>query len=189
MIVYYDEALQKRVPFRGLDFLGKAMPFLRERFQTHEAFAKAGFEEIFPGQSDNTLKAAWLDSTVFMNRGDRFEAIPLPDEAQMSPALAVCTADFDGDDLQDIFLAQNFLSTHPESPRLDAGVGLVLLGKGNGQFKPLSVNESGVRVYGEQRGCAAADFDHDGRIDLAVTQNGAATKLFRNKSARPKKGT
>ena len=107
----------------------------------------------------------------------------------MSPALAVCTADFDGDDLQDIFLAQNFLSTHPESPRLDAGVGLVLLGKGNGQFKPLSVVESGVRVYGEQRGCAAADFDHDGRIDLAVTQNGAATKLFRNKSARPKKGT
>jgi enediyne biosynthesis protein E4 len=188
MIVYYDEALKKRVPFRGLDFLGKAMPFLRERFTTHEAFARAGFDEIFPGQTNNTLQAAWLDSTVFLNRGDRFEVVPLPDEAQMSPALAVCAADFDGDDLQDIFLGQNLLSTHPESPRLDAGVGLVLLGKGNGKFKSLSAGESGVRVHGEQRGCAAADFDHDGRIDLAVTQNGAATKLFRNKSARPKKG-
>jgi hypothetical protein len=189
MIVYYDETLQKRVPFRGLDFLGKAMPFLRERFETHEAFARAGFDEIFPGQPDNTLKAAWLDSTLFLNRGDRFEAVALPDEAQMSPALAVCAADFDGDGALDIFLAQNLLSTHPESPRLDAGAGLVLLGKGNGHFKPLSANESGVRAHGEQRGCAVADFDHDGRIDLAVTQNGAATKLFRNKSARPKKGT
>jgi enediyne biosynthesis protein E4 len=182
MIVYYDEELRKRVPFRGLDYLGKAMPFLRERFATHEAFAKAGLDEIFPGQTGNTLKAGWLDSTVFLNRGDRFEAIPLPVEAQMASAFGVCIADFDGDGSQDIFLAQNFFSTHPETPRLDAGLGLVLLGKGDGQFKALSAKESGIRVYGEQRGCAATDFDHDGRIDLVVTQNGAATKLFRNKS-------
>jgi len=187
MIVCYDEALGKRVPFHGLDYVGKAMPFLRERFATHEAFAKVGIEEIFPGQVDNTLKAAWLDSTVFLNRGDRFEAISLPDEAQMAPAFGVCAADFDGDGIQDLFLAQNFFATHPESPRLDAGPGLVLLGQGNGRFKALSATESGVRVFGEQRGCAAADFDRDGHVDLAVTQNGAATKVFRNKGARPAK--
>lgn len=186
MIVYYDEALQKRVPFRGLDYVGKAMPFLRERFQTHEAFARASLEDIFPAQIDNTLKATWLDSTVFLNRGERFEAISLPIEAQMSPALAACIADFDGDGSQDIFLGQNFLSNHPESPRLDAGQGLVLLGKSNGHFKTLPAKESGVRVHGEQRGCAAADFDRDGRIDLVVTQNGGATKLFRNRSAQAK---
>jgi hypothetical protein len=187
MIIYYDETLRKRVPFRGLDYIGKAMPFLRERFQTQEAFARASLEEIFPGQIDNTLKAAWLDSTVFLNRGDRFDAISLPIEAQMSPALAACPADFDGDGSQDIFLGQNFLSNHTESPRLDAGQGLVLLGKGNGHFKPLSAKDSGVRVHGEQRGCAIADFDRDGRIDLVVTQNGGATKLFRNKSERAAK--
>ena len=40
-------------------------------------------------------------------------------------------------------------------------------------------------IYGEQRGAAAADFDGDGRVDLAVTQNGAATRLFRNVRGKP----
>jgi len=39
-----------------------------------------------------------------------------------------------------------------------------------------------VRVDGEQRGAALADFDHDGRVDLVVTQNAAATRLFRNQA-------
>ena len=38
-------------------------------------------------------------------------------------------------------------------------------------------------VYGEQRGAAVADFNEDGRMDLVVTQNGAATRLFENRGA------
>ena len=49
----------------------------------------------------------------------------------------------------------------------------------------MPATESGVRVYGEQRGAALADFDQDGRIDLCVSQNGAATRLFRNVRGRP----
>jgi hypothetical protein len=44
---------------------------------------------------------------------------------------------------------------------------------------------SGVAVYGEQRGTALGDFNEDGRVDLVVTQNGAATKLYENVGARP----
>ncbi len=40
-------------------------------------------------------------------------------------------------------------------------------------------------VYGEQRGAALGDFDADGRVDLAVTQNASATRLFRNIKGRP----
>lgn len=40
-------------------------------------------------------------------------------------------------------------------------------------------------VYGEQRGAALGDFDADGRVDLAVTQNASATRLFRNLKGRP----
>jgi hypothetical protein len=44
--------------------------------------------------------------------------------------------------------------------------------------------DSGVKVYGEQRGSAAGDFDEDGRTDLVVTQDGGETKLYRNENAK-----
>jgi hypothetical protein len=44
---------------------------------------------------------------------------------------------------------------------------------------------SGIRVYGDQRGAAFADYDGDGRTDLVVSQNGAETKLYHNDYAKP----
>lgn len=44
---------------------------------------------------------------------------------------------------------------------------------------------SGILAYGDQRGAAYADFDGDGRLDLATSQNGAATRLFRNATSKP----
>jgi hypothetical protein len=46
-------------------------------------------------------------------------------------------------------------------------------------------SESGILVYGEQRGAAVSDFDGDGRIDLVISQNAAETRLFRNRTAKP----
>jgi hypothetical protein len=68
---------------------------------------------------------------------------------------------------------------------LDAGRELLLLGDGKGGLRAMPGQESGIKVYGEQRGAAVGDFNEDGRADLAVTQNGARTKLFQNMSAKP----
>ncbi|HEY6228644.1 MAG TPA: VCBS repeat-containing protein, partial [Verrucomicrobiae bacterium] len=72
-----------------------------------------------------------------------------------------------------------------DTSRNDSGRGLWLRGDGKGNLTPVSGEQTGVKVYGEQRGCALGDFDADGRIDLVVTQNGAQTKLYHNTGAKP----
>jgi hypothetical protein len=183
---YQDSVLRKIVPWARLDFLSQHVPSVAQRFATFKTYSEASVQELF-GQEFGALKelqANTLDSMVFLNRGDHFEAKPLPIEAQFAPAFGICVADFDGDGNQDIFLAQNFFGPERFTSRYDAGRGLVLKGHGNGSFEPLTAGESGIQIYGEQRGAALADFDHDGRIDLAVAQNGASTKLYRNRNAK-----
>ena len=130
------------------------------------------------------LTARTLDSMVFLNRGGRFEARPLPVEAQFAPAFAVCVGDYDGDGNEDVFLSQNFFDVEVETSRYDAGRGLWLRGDGRGHFRSVPGQDSGIQVYGEQRGAALCDYDDDGRVDLVVTQNSGETKLYHNEGAR-----
>src|SRR4051812_14832136 len=184
---YYDPVYRKLVPERMVSFVARALPFVRARYETYESFARASVEEICGEAWKNAkqLQANWLESTLFLNRGDHFEAHPLPMEAQMAPGFAVCVGDLDGDGNEDVFLSQNFFATQPDIPRYDAGRGLLLRGNGRGGFTAVSGEQAGIKLYAEQRGAALCDFDGDGRVDLAVGQNGAETKLYRNVAAKP----
>ena len=184
---YFDRGLNKIVPWRDLGLVGHAMPWVRERFGTHNAYAMAGVPEILGDRfaQARELRATTLASTIFFNRGERFEAMALPPQAQWAPAMGMTVGDFDGDGNEDMFLSQNFFAVRPEDDRLDAGRGLWLRGNGAGKLMPVPGQESGVRIYGEQRGAALCDYDGDGRVDLVVTQNGTETKLYHNVAARP----
>ena len=126
-----------------------------------------------------------LESVVLLNRGDKFEVRVLPMEAQFAPVFGVNVGDYDGDGQEDVFVSQNFFGTDLETGRYDAGRGLWLQGDGRGNFRAVAGQESGVKVYGEQRGSALCDYDGDGRVDLVVSQNGAGTKLYRNERGQP----
>ena len=82
-------------------------------------------------------------------------------------------------------MSQNFFGLKQNS-RYDAGRGLLLLGNGQGEFKPAFPEVSSITVDGEGRAAAFCDYDHDGKLDLAVGQNSARTRLFHNEA--PKRG-
>jgi hypothetical protein len=184
---YFDRIMAKEIPEREFDAVSAAMPFLRGVFPTHRAYGAAGVSEVLGARFAAAKQVAvnTLASMVFFNRDDGFEARLLPPEAQLTPAFGPVAADFDGDGAEDLFLSQNFFAVEPQSSRCDAGRGLLLLGDGQGGLQAIPGQESGIAVYGEQRGAAAADYDGDGRLDLAVSQNGTYTRLFHNLRAKP----
>jgi enediyne biosynthesis protein E4 len=183
---YFDPGSNKYVPWCSF-VVAKSLPWVGPQFTTQDSFGKAGVAELLGERHSNArvLEGNWLDTTLFMNRGTSFVPQPLPIEAQFAPAFGISVADLNGDGNEDIFLGQNFFAVDGDTPRYDAGRGLLLEGDGHGQFQAVSAKTSGVEVYGEQRGCAVSDYDGDGRVDLVTTQNGAETKLYRNESARP----
>jgi len=183
----FEPELAAYAPRRYRDPLVASLPFIAGRFPTHRQYSAATIEEVLGEALSRAqiVRATLLASMVFLNRGSGFEAVALPAEAQFAPAFGVVAADFDGDGAEDLFMAQNFFSSEPSMPRMDAGRGLLLRGKGNGEFRPVPGQESGIKIYGDQRAAAAADLDGDGRLDLAIGQNGSQTRLFRNRNARP----
>jgi len=174
-------------PIRDRSTLSQALPELPLRCPTHDLFSEATVAQVLGPASAKAAErgAASLASVLLLNREDGFEVRSLPAEAQWAPVFGIAVADFDGDGHEDAFLAQNLFAVRPEDMRLDGGRGVLLRGDGRGGLVPLPGQESGLAIYGEQRGAAAGDFDADGRVDLVVTQNGAETRLFHNTGAAP----
>src|SRR5437773_1129537 len=183
----YDDRVHGIAPLTPLRRLMTTLPWLRPGTRAFTTYANATLQDVLGHGLEGVqrLEAATLDHVVFFNRGGKFAAAPLPAEAQFAPAFYVGVADFDGDGHEDVFLAQNFFLTELETPRYDAGRGLLLVGRGDGTLAPVPGQVSGITVYGDQRGAAFADYDGDGRLDLAISQNGAETKLYHNEHARP----
>jgi hypothetical protein len=182
-----DPRVHGLAPLNGYARVRVALPDVAARLRTFAAYADATVEQVLGPHMHGVHRdsAVTLDQMAFLNRGDHFEAVPLPVEAQFAPAFAAGIADFDGDGNEDVFLSQNFYPTAVGLPRYDAGRGLLLLGDGKGGLRAVPGAQSGILVYGDQRGAAYADYDGDGRLDLAVSQNGGATRLLHNRGARP----
>jgi hypothetical protein len=89
-----------------------------------------------------------------------------------------CFADFDNDGNLDLFHVNGmpFIATASE---FFGDPARFFVSNGDGTFAERSV-ELGVADTGQGRGIVCADFDRDGDIDIYVTNNGGATKLYRN---------
>jgi len=182
---YYDADAGGYVPRRKRSaFEPTPVPFTSQA-ESHRSFARSTISELLDVGEDRRPAAKTINTlkhTLFRNEGDTLVAQPLPPETQHTAAFHAGVADYNADGHEDLFLSQNTFAVRPTFPRLDGGRGLWLRGDGTGHFEPVPGHVSGVRAYGEQRGAALGDVNDDGRVDLALSQNDAPTKLYLNRS-------
>jgi enediyne biosynthesis protein E4 len=146
-IVFTQEIDGKEYPYYGLAKLGRIIFELSQRFRSFESFSTASVHEVF--HSDKLSKALHYQADTFasirlINNGDgSFTPIELPAMAQISPVKGIVTHDFDGNGNLDLLLAGNLYLSEPNTPRADAGNGLLMNGDGEGNLTPVSTLESG----------------------------------------------
>ena len=171
------------LPVRGLSCSSQAMPFVREKFPTYDAFAKANLNEIYGGEtlaSCLELTCNELQHVVVENRGASFVVTPLPRASQIAPVFGIGIADFDADGHQDLVLAQNFFSPEPETGRFDGGLGAFLRGRGTLQFEAVPAAASGLVMPEDAKALVLLDVDGNATPDFVATTNDGPVRTFAN---------
>jgi len=141
----------KKLPVRGLDASASQIPFLRQRYKTHEQFASATLEEIYGEQmleaslhyTANTFASYWIE-----NKGKgKFEMHQLPNWAQLSSINDMAEIKYKNND-HAFIVAGNLYGSEVETPRNDASIGLVMT-YSNGEIKAVPPSESNFMIKGE----------------------------------------
>lgn len=175
---------KKEFPAQTRDDIVKQMIGMRSRFQNYKTFAEATIDKLFtPEQMKSALRleANNFQSVYLRNDGNgKFTMQALPQQAQFSVLNGIVTGDFDGDGNLDLVINGNDYGTEVTVGRYDALNGLLLKGDGAGNFKPLSILQSGIFIPGN--GKALVQFRNSkGNNLLAASQNSGPMKIFRMK--------
>lgn len=124
-------------PLRGRQCSSEQMPELQQEFPTYDLFGKATIDEVYGDRLNPALKleAYNFSSCLFINEGGKFKTVPFDHNLQSFNWNEVLVEDLNADANLDIIVAGNHHEAEVETPRCDAGNGLILFGNGDGTFK------------------------------------------------------
>ncbi|WP_242156223.1 VCBS repeat-containing protein [Aestuariivivens sediminis] len=135
-------------PVRGKSCSTEQIPEIKKIIPTYDEFGKSTVADIYG--KENLEKALHLlcynfKSGVMKNNGNGdYSFMPFPDLTQISSINDILTTDIDDDGDEDIIIGGNLFVSEIETPRNDAGYGLVLLNEGDFSFKPLNSDKTGL---------------------------------------------
>ena len=155
---------------------------MAERFSTFHDFAIAQLDDIYTEEEiDQTLKFSIieLNSGIFINDGKgSFKFKKLPSLAQLAPGYGIIAQDFDGDNITDLLLAQNFHWPQVETGRMSGSMSLLLKGNGDASFDTVWPHESGIIVPDDAKSACMTDFNGDSLPDIVISSNDGPVRGF-----------
>ncbi|MEM6763551.1 MAG: VCBS repeat-containing protein [Bacteroidota bacterium] len=176
-----DDGSKKSFPVHTWDELNAQSPFFRKRFSKYSEFGTTTMDELFtPEELEGgfILKATHMATSYIENLGDgTFKMHKLPLEAQFAPVNGLITEDINRDGKLDIVMVGNDYGNEVNSGQYDAFIGLVLLGKGDGTFTPLTSRESQFMVRGDAKSLVQL-LNTNGHILLIASQNRGPLEIF-----------
>jgi hypothetical protein len=186
-----QDGKMKEFPAQTRDDIVKQMIGMRVKFQNYKSFATATMDQVITPEMRKgalRLKANIMESVYLRNDGKgKFTMIPLPVQAQISQLCGMSVDDFDGDGNLDVIINGNDYGTELTTGRYDAFNGLMLKGDGKGNFKPLSILQSGIYIPGNGKALVKLIGAHNKYL-LAASQNRDVMKVFElKKEAHPVK--
>jgi hypothetical protein len=153
-----EDRSRKPFPMHTRDDLASQLVSIRKKYPTYKAYGLASMDDLWtvPDRQGAIKKTAnYLQSAYIENKGNgHFTMKPLPIESQAAPLYGMMSDDIDNDGNLDLLLVGNDYGMEPYSGRHDAFNGLCLKGDGKGNFKSLSIPESGFFVGGDAKGLA-----------------------------------
>lgn len=167
-------------PLHGRRSMEAQLPGLMRRIHSYDAWSTMSLEQLIGKESLQRALHYTADtfaSSVILNNGDgTFQMHPLPNEAQIFPVNDLILTDLNGDEKMDLILVGNLFHTNPDTPRNDAGNGVILMGDEEGGFAAVSPFRSGFLAPFNARHLAHIN-THDGVV-LLVVNNGGALQGF-----------
>ncbi len=143
---YYEG--NKHYPLRGFSCSSQQIPALKKTIKKYDLFASLEIDDVYGKDNlKNALhyKAETFASSYIENLGNnRFKVSPLPYQTQISNINDMLVKDFNNDDNLDVLIIGNMYASEVETPRNDAGTGLLMLGDGKGGLHPQMSNQSGL---------------------------------------------
>ncbi len=165
-------------PVRGFQCSSEQMPSLQKKFDSYLSFGKADIFTVYGDALDQAIhyKANNFSSSIIWNNQGEFKIEPLPSRAQFAPLQDAVISDFDQDGDLDILSAGNWYVSEVETPRADAGTGLLLLNEGQQNFVAKGPSSSGFFANKDVRklssiNCGSTEF-------IIVANNNDIVQLF-----------
>ncbi len=145
----------KPYPYVTRDELLQQINGYRPRYPTYASYADAIITDVFDDKTRSEarhLTATNLKTTCFLSTSSgKFKTATLPVQAQYAPVYTITVLDANADGNDDVLLCGNNSHAKIRLGKMDANVGVLLIGNGRDGFTYMGQPQSGLHLTGDVR--------------------------------------